>query len=453
MRISLRRAIAALGLCALGTPLVAAEYGYQTPTRLPPVNPSVQPAGYYPAESPYKTATAPQAMPASSAASNIVIHDHTYGSSHASAGYVGSGVHDRLWTDNAACGGGCGPAAGCCEAVCCPWFGSVSGLYMDRDDANEVWLSFDDANIASRTLGTQDAAMDWSEGAEVTFGRYFNGGMNAVEFTYWGIDADTHQATVLAADLVGNLNSALNYNSLAYDDGGGASAVNDWYDDAQVHRLRRDYEFHNIEVNLLGSACNIPLQSNCPCTLNMHWTAGVRYFRLDEDFQFATDDVDDTFTGTVDELYHNINVENNLIGFQLGAGSEYNWSRLSLISDIKFGIYGNYMENHQSVVGGTGVFATIDNVASPYNGSAYNFNGSKTGVSFLGEVDLGMRYRVTSRWSVRAGWRAMAVTGVALSVHQFPDNFNFEDALGAGDVERNGSMILHGGYVGAEYNY
>ena len=281
------------------------------------------------------------------------------------------------------------------------------------------------------------------------------GALSAVGFFTDRVDAAmaARATTLLAADLVGNLDTALNYNSLAYDDGGGASAVNDWFDDAQVHRLRRDYEFHNLEVNLLGSACNIPLQSDCPCTLNMHWSAGVRYFRFDEDFQFATDDVDDTFTGTADELYHNINVENSLLGFQLGAGSEYNWGRLALMSDIKFGIYGNYMENHQSMVGGTGVYATIDNVASPYNGAAYNFNGSKTGVSFLGEVDLGLRYRVTSRWSMRAGWRAMAVTGVALSVHQFPDNFNFEDAIGAGDVERNGSMILHGGYVGAEYNY
>src|SRR5690606_1626872 len=121
--------------------------------------------------------------------------------------------------------------------ACSPWYASASGLYFDRDDANEIWLSYDDDNIASRVLGTKAAEMDWSGGFEITLGRYINCGMNAVEVTYWGIYADTHEVSALGADMVGNLDTALNYNSLAYDNGGGLSAVNDWYDDSMVHRL------------------------------------------------------------------------------------------------------------------------------------------------------------------------------------------------------------------------
>jgi hypothetical protein len=457
MRISIRRAIATLGMCALSTPLVAADYGYNQPTRLPAVNVGVHQAGYY-STSPYRTASADvESMPTAGAPSNIVIQGDQYGSSHAmpagrSSYSSGCGSYDVGGCDSGVMGIGDG-----CGVCCSPWFASAAGLYFDRDDANEIWLSYDDADIASRTLGTKAAEMDWSGGGEITFGRYFNCGMNAVAVTYWGIYSDAQTVSVFGADQAGNLDTSLNYNSVAYDDGGGASAVNDWYDDAQVHRLRRDYEFHNVELNLLGSACAVPLQSaNCGCgnSLQMSWLAGIRFFKFDEDFQFASDDTNTTFTGEVDELYHNIDVQNNLIGFQLGANAEYaTSSRLSLTSGLKFGVYGNYMENHQSIVGGTGTFATIDNVVSPYDGLEYDFHGDKTRVSFLGEVDLGIRYQATRNWSIRSGYRALAVSGVALSINQFPGNFNFEDAAGAGDVETNGSLILHGGYLGAEYNY
>jgi len=474
-----------LGMCALSSPLLAGEFNYQQPTRLPAVDAGIHQVGYQSSMSPYKTAAAPKQIPQNDlesvpslrdGTSSIVIQGEQYGSGYSMPaptagcaggcdsgcgsysvggyGFNGHGYNGNGYNGNGSSVIGMGSGYG---VTCSPWFASASALVFDRDDANEIWLSYDDNDIASRILGTRAAQMDWSGGGEITFGRYFNCGMNAVEVVYWGIYSDAQTVTVLGADMVGNLDTALNYNSVAYDNGGGASAVNDWYDDSQVHRLRRDYEFHNVELNLLGSACAIPLRGaygGCGSSLQMSWVAGVRFFKFDEDFQFATDDTNATFTGEVDELYHNIDVENNLVGLQLGARGEYFFNeRLSLFSGVKFGIYGNYMENHQSIVGGTGTYAFIDNAASPYDGLDYNFHGDKSRVSFLGELDLGLRYQATCNWSIRAGWRAMAVSGVALSINQFPGNMNFEDAVGASDVESNGDLILHGGYLGAEFNY
>ena len=117
--------------------------------------------------------------------------------------------------------------------------------------------------------------------------------------------------------------------------------MNNWFQPAQVHRLTCDWEFHNIELNVLtilngynggcgvnGTGCGPRLGGHgcggcgdCCCRprMNVSWLAGFRYFRFDEDLIFASDDGDGVFNGGLDEMAYNVEVENNLIGFQLGA--------------------------------------------------------------------------------------------------------------------------------------
>jgi hypothetical protein len=52
---------------------------------------------------------------------------------------------------------------------------------------------------------------------------------------------------------------------------------------------------------------------------------------------------------------------------------------------------------------------------------------------------------------LRGGYRALAVTGIALPSAQIPNNF--EDVFGVAQIDSNGSMILHGAFLGVEYNY
>jgi hypothetical protein len=50
-----------------------------------------------------------------------------------------------------------------------------------------------------------------------------------------------------------------------------------------------------------------------------------------------------------------------------------------------------------------------------------------------------------------AAYRAMSVTGVAFTTEQVPVNMG--DLQGARNIDSNGSLILHGIQVGAEYRF
>jgi opacity protein-like surface antigen len=142
-------------------------------------------------------------------------------------------------------------------------------------------------------------------------------------------------------------------------------------------------------------------------------------------------------------------LDNNLVGFQVGGEGEFCLTPgLTLDFGTKFGIYGNRIQ-HFSQIGGAAGVATINN--GPNLGRQFRVDNSKNDVSFLAELNLGAEYCLTDCWTLTGGYRAVAVTGVAL-----PTNQIYPDLRGIQDVEliaSNGSLILHGAYFGAEYNY
>jgi hypothetical protein len=76
-------------------------------------------------------------------------------------------------------------------------------------------------------------------------------------------------------------------------------------------------------------------------------------------------------------------------------------------------------------------------------------NSHKKDVSFVGEIRLGGDYWFTPNWRISGGYRALGITGVALSTNQIPrDLQGIDDVI---DVDTNGSLILHGGYFGTEF--
>ena len=93
--------------------------------------------------------------------------------------------------------------------------------------------------------------------------------------------------------------------------------------------------------------------------------------------------------------------------------------------------------------------ATID--GGPNDGIEFFVDNSKDDVAFLGEANFGLEYRFHRCWTATIGYRALAVTGVAL-----PTNQIWHDLRGIQDVQQvdsNGGLILHGAHFGAEYNF
>lgn len=351
---------------------------------------------------------------------------------------------------------------------CDHWFGGVYGLSMTRDDADsEMQLSFNTADENSTLLSPESAEPNWQGGIEARLGRTFCGGCYAWEVVYWGVFSDTQ--TAYAYDPLppggnaGDLNTAFDFTSLTYDNGAVTGTVNDWFDTAQAHRLRRSYEYHNVELNFLnlclcGNGCGYggaaPYGMNagpaCGRRFNLGVGAGLRYMLIDESFEYGTADQSTAFgVSPANEVFYNIDVENHLVGIQVGGRGDYLVTQsFSLFADTKFGIYNNYI-NHHSRIGGINGAATVNN--GPNNGAAFDIHSDKNDVSFIGELRLGGSYQFGRHWRATGGYRAVAVTGVALPTAQIPQDFR--DLPGVEDINSDDSIVMHGAFAGLEFLY
>jgi hypothetical protein len=329
------------------------------------------------------------------------------------------------------------------------WFGSVGGLVMTRDHSDHYTFSYGTGDEADQRTDTRNADMNWVGGVDIRFGRYFNCQRNAIEAVYWGLNPNTQYTQTVSADVLGNLNGILNWNSLDYRGNTADVYVNVAPGDDGIHRLTRDYSFQNIELNL-WRFCGSCGSGKCDCSrLRTSWLAGVRYFRFDESLVFGSDADDLQITYADDEIFYNIDIENQLVGFQVGNQAQYCVSdRLTTDLGIKLGIFCNRI-NHVSEIGGALGVATINN--GPFLGEDFYVNSSKDDVAFLGEVNLGLRYCFSCNWAGTIGYRALAITGVAMPADQiYPDLRGINDVA---NIDSSRGLILHGGYAGLEYNW
>ena len=123
---------------------------------------------------------------------------------------------------------------------------------------------------------------------------------------------------------------------------------------------------------------------------------------------------------------------------------------VSMCSNRREQTYANHITHHSFVGGGSGA-AFVNDPTSPYNGRQFNINSSKDDIAIVGELDFGVNWQVSSRWSTQLGYRAVAIAGMGLATNQIPHNFS--DIGGVEDIDSNGHMILHGAYLNATFNY
>ena len=230
-----------------------------------------------------------------------------------------------------------------------------------------------------------------------------------------------------------------------------------WFDNNVArHRIRRENDFHNVELNLVRQPLFVSGWGYAPAIhgfkrgVNAGWLAGFRFLKFDEHFQFASDRANEVFgDNAFDEMFFDIDVENNLIGAQVGGHLEYGLTGcLNFTSELKMGVYGNHI-THTSRIGGANGVATVG--AGPNAGRPYDVDFSKNDVAFIGELKLGLAYHFYKRWVLTGGYRAVALTGVALATNQIPrDLRGIDDVI---NVDSNGSLILHGSYAGIEYSW
>ncbi|MHB8898603.1 MAG: BBP7 family outer membrane beta-barrel protein, partial [Thermoguttaceae bacterium] len=364
--------------------------------------------------------------------------------------------------------GSCGTAE--CAPSCPAWFGSVSALFMGRNEPNRLWTTYETGNNPNQ-LPT-DARPDWAVGGEVTIGRFFCcttcdpcgvqvGRMFGVEATYWGLDSmDGYSSQSLEG---GSVSTPLLVNDVEF--GGINGTV--YFDSAAEHFVRRKDEFHNVEINLLatphggygGAGCGVCNGYGCSrCggagagAFSVGWALGVRYFRFEENYLFGSVDTGRTWGegGGIYEAYLEDNVRNNLFGCQVGCDLSYNWlPKWRFFASPKLGIYDNHAENYFVLRRGDGVIAN-PTAASGVTGT-YPVGSSEDGVAFLSELDLGMDWQVAPHWSVYLGYRVVFATGIALADNQVPTYV--VDVPEIADIDTNGDLILHGAFAGVTIRF
>jgi hypothetical protein len=315
---------------------------------------------------------------------------------------------------------------------------------MTRDRPNTVYFTYDMNNLPHNIFPVDEFGWRW--GGEVMVGRRFCGcgcdpGTWSLEADFWSLQPLTSE--VCQSVPGSTVGTPLNDNYLNF----GSFPATTWFENAAEHRIWRTDEFYNLELNLVrGQWC---YGNDSPFDLG--WSAGVRFFRFAERLKLGSlmDGYHWGDDGGLDEAYINDQIANNLVGGQIGFELGYRLTNnLRIFASPKFGVFNNHVTNYYSPELGNG----LEGQPSPSGGPGkFPVNSSSDGISFLTQIDLGLDWQISQRWSAQVGYRVVAVTGVGLADNQIPVYLNDIPAIAA--IDRNGDLVMHGAFMGVSFNF
>ncbi len=395
------------------------------------------------------------------------------------------------------------------------WFGGSNVLLMNYADNCRQRLVFDVGAPSQTRLTTDDADFDLLVGGEFFAGRYFGCGRYALVGSYWFLNPND-QSTTITVPVGSDYNAHMPNLDRAYVDLNNDNALTagedmaTLFNAATAYRVSRDMSFNNVELMVVGfgiggaarlgvpgcnsGACGVglgaggygsgacgngacgngacgdcnscqpcapargcvggpcgPLAPACSSRMRFTYGNGIRWLQFKDNFEFAASRAVAGYTNTDDDLYYNTNVTNDLLGYQFLGRLDYCLGhRLSMYASSKAGIYVNNIDFSSRL--GTGARnATPTNFYPVLAGQNIMVNNSDTGLAFLGELDLGANYNLTPCWTINGGYRIMGVSGVATAIGQMADDVaNLNEA---GYICSDKTVILHGAYIGATYNW
>jgi hypothetical protein len=369
---------------------------------------------------------------------------------YANGGYAGNGTGPGCYAGavnqfrraaEQPCGGECG-ADGCGL-----WYGSLNALYMTRNSPNRVWTTFENGNQPNQIMST-DMGMAWQPGGEIRVGRRFECSNWAVEGVYWML-ADFH-ASQCATVPGGQVNTPLVFNGV--DFGNDAHDAQFYFGGdvvgAQAHTLVRNDSINNAEINLVRSS----LFCSCDGAWNMDVLFGARFFRFADSLTWGTLQAGCNWgaNGGQNEAYLDDNVSNLMYGAQVGFDARYRFHpKWEVCVGTKFAVMGNHMQSDFDIHRGDGV----EGSAAAWTGEtgSYPVHAIRDDVSFLAQLDVGLRWEFACHWSADVGYRVVAISGVATADSQIP--FYLVDLPEVGFIKDSNSLIVHGVYAGLCYNF
>ena len=160
--------------------------------------------------------------------------------------------------------------------------------------------------------------------------------------------------------------------------------------------------------------------------------------------EYTLNDVANITTGTTAPAYPpfwNTSTTNNLYGLQIGAdGKLFERGRFSIDGLIKVGGYWNH------VTDSTGV--SIEKVV-------YNANASTDHPAFVSEAGLQCKYQITRGITLKLGYEALWLAGVALAPGQIQETYSTSSptTVSAHGVNSGSHVLFHGGTAGLEISF
>ena len=292
----------------------------------------------------------------------------------------------------------------------------ADALYMKREDVSRR-VDFTSDGVAGPIVLSSDS-LDFSDEIGIRVGGAIQiGAGKTIETAYMGMFDHDSRAQVTSA---GNLYSAMSNFGVAPPGG---------FDDTDASDLQSiayGTTFDTVELSIRQRwvAPN--------CRIQGSYLYGIRYFQLEEGFLYQTLDAPDFMNYSVDTY-------NALTGFQVGGDL---WVTiipgLRLGAEAKVGLYGKRSKQ----------FTVIDagSLVNPVRESV-----SETGVAFVGEANLMAIWRISHRWTFRAGWEFLYVDSVALAIENFNSGPPFVVGQRTPFINSNGDAFYHGGYIGFEW--
>ncbi|TWU46295.1 hypothetical protein Poly51_56910 [Rubripirellula tenax] len=467
----------------IATPDHGAHYSQPMQSEAPnysPAAPSYSPSASY--STPSAAGCAPcQSQPYSSYGSS----GHSSGNCSGGSAYsnaVSSNWDGTTYDGGSACSSGASAGYGASRPALFPYFGSANLLFFTLEQS--VGRQIATGTNFGNGFNTSMVNPGYSTGFDISAGRYLDNGRFGLGIGYFLWNPGDEQ--VIASGAAGSIRASMpQYRDVNLDFGSGADSVYDHIDGTSVDslgatnvRVNRDVQFQGIEANLFsfglmgaqraayagcgngsvfGNGLGLgggrgfggatgPLARSNSGRVRVMTSHGFRWFQINDSIETAYN-VDGAPGYQVGDIYDNVDVENNLFGYQFGGRLTYCLgSRLDLNIGGKFGVYGNRAELKHRL-------GTEDQIAylTASGTDDINTTSTDTVLSTLGELDLGLGYRISNAWTIRGGYRVMGITGVASSVDNYPDYYS--SVAASGQVHADDSYLLHGAYVGAELNW
>jgi hypothetical protein len=298
------------------------------------------------------------------------------------------------------------------------WYADLDALWLQRDQGNNITLVDNRVGTTQvSSLTTHSVSYKLRTGGKLRIGRRYDA-HNSVEAAFFTVQKWKGSAS--------NVPGAATPSSAASV---GISLVNM----AVISRIDANFssQLYSGEINMRHT-----LDSGATSFLG-----GIRYLQVPDNLTIQAVDIPSGITDTT-----SIATRNQLIGLQVGGEHDFNLGGGGFVFSAKGGVFLNM--NKQSMV------ETTNAPSPPYlNGTLINFAGSQNSLASMLEAGARVYFNVNDHVSLQGGYQLMAIGGLALAPEQIAllGNAAFVGARainGSAGTNHNGTMFLHGLYVG-----